>query len=453
MKKILVRLLLSLLCLTMLIPAYVSCKDNGDENQQPPVEMMTIIGGENQYVVVRPEKLTDEFQKAAAVAVNNALKAATGVNYKMTTDYKTNPVSDYEICIGNVSRNGEYYNVDTSTLADDEFIVKVEGTRIVIVGKTEYGTQMAAQWFIDTYLNVEAGSLSFLEIPKELNHVGKIVTGNLITVMTQNLLSGAAGKDYQNADYITVDYKQHTLEKRFPRFIKLLKQYQPDIVGLQECCAEWRSMMAGGALESAGYARVGATKHQKVSVLYNTNKLKLIETNSIWLSEDPENLSLTKEWGNPETEFLVERLAMYCVFEVIETGERFIHFNTHIEIPSNSIIQTKQTEVLVSYVDEIRAKFDNIPAVVTGDFNYNYKSEPFKVLLSTCLKNTKTESTFSSGAGSFNKFIGKTHHAEAIDQILATDNFDFRRYRVLYDTFDGNYVSDHYAVLAELAFK
>ena len=144
---------------------------------------------------------------------------------------------------------------------------------------------------------------------------------------------------------------------------------------------------------------------------------------------------------------------MYCVFEVIETGERFIHFNTHIEIPSNSIIQTKQTEVLVSYVDEIRAKFDNIPAVVTGDFNYNYKSEPFKVLLSTCLKNTKTESTFSSGAGSFSKFIGKTHHAEAIDQILATGNFDFRRYRVLYDTFDGNYVSDHYAVLAELAFK
>lgn len=452
MNKLIRNLLLALLCVASVMSCFVACKDNNGDTP-PEVEMMTVIGGENQYVVVRPDKLTDEFQKEAAIAVNNALKAATGVNYKMVTDYKTNPVSDYEICIGNVNRNGEYYTVDTSALADDEFIVKVCGTRIVILGKTEYGTQMAAEWFIDNYLTVEAGTLTELKIPANLDYVGKIVQGNMLKVMTQNLLSAAAEKDYQNADYMTVAYKDHTIQKRFPRFIKLLKQYQPDVVGLQECGAEWRSLMAGGALESAGYARIGATKHQKVSILYNTNKFKLIEHDSIWLTEDPQNLSITKEWGNAETDFLVERLAMYAVFEVIETGERFIHFNTHIETPSNNIIQKKQTEVLVKYIDEIRAKFDNIPAVVTGDFNYNYQSAAFEVLLSTCLKNTKFECTISSGAGSFNKFIGKEHHAQAIDQILATDNFDFRRYRVLYDTFDGCYVSDHYAVLTELAFK
>jgi hypothetical protein len=119
MKKILIRLLISVLCVTMLVPAYVSCKDNGGD-PQPEIEMLTVIGGENQYVVVRPDKLTDEFQKEAAIAVNNALKAATGVNYKMVTDYKTNPVSDYEICIGNVNRNGEYYNVVYAKLSEDD---------------------------------------------------------------------------------------------------------------------------------------------------------------------------------------------------------------------------------------------------------------------------------------------------------------------------------------------
>ena len=218
MKKTVKAILVSLLCLVMLFPAF-ACKDGGDDcGTNGEIEMMTVIGGENQYVVVRPDVLTDEFQKEAAVAVNNALKKATGVNYKMTTDYKTNPVSDYEICIGNVNRNGEYYNVDTSALADDEFIVRVCGTRIVILGKTEYGTQMAAQWFIETYLNVEEGTLKELKIPAKLDHVGKIVTGNLLKVMTQNLLSAAAGKEYDSANYITVDAKQHTLQKRFPRF-------------------------------------------------------------------------------------------------------------------------------------------------------------------------------------------------------------------------------------------
>ena len=180
-------------------------------------------------------------------------------------------------------------------------------------------------------------------------------------------------------------------------------------------------------------------------------------SNSIWLSEDPENLSLTKEWGNPETEFLVERLAMYCVFEVIETGERFIHFNTHIEIPSNSIIQTKQTEVLVSYVDEIRAKFDNIPAVVTGDFNTQ-----------GVVNKTLSYNTMIAGGFADSSRIAKEGEAKTTFTDMNSENsgiiFDYifvsselkdsvETYYVCPAKVDGQWVSDHNAIVGTIVIR
>ena len=417
---------------------------------------LTVVGGENAYVVVRPEMLSAVYEKEGAILINNALKAATGTNYKMTTDYKTNPVSNYEICVGELLNRD--YTVNTDELNYDEFLVTVCGTRIIIIGCTSLGTQKGAEWFVKEYLNVEEGSLKELKIPANLNYVGKFELSDQIRIMTQNLLATDteyAGyvKDPAWADRITVDLSQHTLAKRQPKILKLIETYAPDSLGVQECSSSWCKYFDNN-LASIGYERVGASKNQKIGIIYNTKTLKLIEKGSIYLSENPNSLKISKLWcseGNPEG--ITERLAMYCVFEVINTGERYIHFNTHIDTRKNDIIQEKQTEVIIDYVNDIVDKFDGLPAVLTGDFNYNTGSAEYRLLLDSGLLAAKKESTVSTGDGSFNKFIGSSYHSSPIDHIIGNDKFNYYEYHVIYDM-DGEYfLSDHYAVLADVAFK
>ncbi len=455
MKKI--KLICSVLLLLCMIFPLASCAVDpvdpsndtttvADAPELPPLDV--IVDGKSSFVIIRPDNNNLKTESNLAVKLNTAIKAATGSFINVSTDWEKGKVYDYELCIGELTRNGQYYNVDPSGLAEDQFIVKVSGNRVIMVGKTAYGTAEAVNWFISSYLAVTDGSLKTLSIPSSLEHIGSFEIPTTLRIMTQNLLSG--DDEYKNCT--TVDVSQHTLVKRQPRILSLIETYAPDSLGVQECSSPWRQYFSE-ALDNIGYARVGANKNQKIGIIYNTSTVKVIANGSFWLTEKPENLKLTVEWAEGKTN-LIERLAMYVVFEHIATGQRYIHFNAHVETAKNSIIQTKQTEVILEYIDKIREKYDGIPVVVTGDFNYTSDSAAYKTLMSTILCDTRDESATSSGNGSFNKFIGPNHHSKAIDQILASrDDLIFNNYKVIYDKFDGNYASDHYAVLADIEIK
>ena len=275
--------------------------------------------------------------------------------------------------------------------------------------------------------------------------------------MTQNLLATDTEyeenvKDPKWANLIKVDLSKHTLVARQPRVLDLFETYAPDAIGIQECSASWRNYFDKN-LSKIGYRRVGASKNQKIGIIYNTNTLKMIDSASFWLSEDPEKLKISSEWGKP-SDGLTERLGMYIIFEVIATGKRFIMFNTHIDTAKNNTVQSKQTQVLLDYIVKAQEKYPGLPVVMTGDFNYNMSSAHYKVLMSTTLGDTKKLSLKSEGGGSFNKFIGQSYATQPIDQIVATkDGFVFHAYKVLYDTVDGCFISDHYAVIADMEIK
>ena len=280
-----------------------------------------------------------------------------------------------------------------------------------------------------------------------------------IRIMSQNLLGSDTeypthAKNPKFADRIKVNLDEHTMEKRLPRVIKLIEKYAPDSLGVQECCTTWRKLFANGSLDSIGYVRLGATKHPKSSIIYNAKKLEVIESESIWLTEKPEELSLSVEWRESPDDPLIERLAMYAVFEIRESGERYIHVNTHIDLPRNSIIQPKQTELLLSYIEKIRRKHNGLPAVLTGDFNFNPTSPSYDIIKSSdVVRDTRSECNVSGCISSFNKFIGPDYAPLPIDYVFGTKDLVFRDQKVIYDTFDGNFVSDHYAVCADFTLN
>lgn len=418
-------------------------------------ELKLIVNGKPQYTILRPDKAAQN-EIDAAVAINAALKAICGSTTKIETDWERNGVIDNEICVGNVTRSGSYYELSADSLATNEFRVKVCGTRLVLLGNTAYGTMMAAEWFIDNYLTSD-DSLTELAIPAELDYTGSFEVPTSIRIMTQNLLATdteyeAIIKDPTYSSRIKISLAEHTVAKRTSRVLRLITTYQPDSLGVQECSAPWREYF-NSSLTSIGYGRIGADKNPKIGVIYNKSTLKPIANGSFWLTESPESLKISKEWSTG-SDGLTERLGMYVVFEVISTGERYIHFNTHLDTDKNSQIQSKQISVILEYIEKISAKYDGIPVVLTGDFNLNSDSSAYKSLISTTLGDAKKLCEKSSGGGSFNKFIGKDYASLPIDLLMATKTgFIFDEYKVIYDTFDGNFVSDHYAVVADLAIK
>lgn len=419
-------------------------------------ENLTLISdGKPLYTVIRPDnKSKNPLEVEAAVALSAAFHDACGRYIGITTDWTGNEISEYEICIGNLTRNGNVYTADVSDLERNQFSVKVYDNRIVFLAPTSFGTSKAVDWFISEYLSkVTDGSMKELKIPANLDYTGSFDLPSTITVMTQNLL--ATDEEYANfvagGLEISVKLEDNTIEKRQPRVLSLIEKYQPDSLGVQECSAPWRTYFDSN-LSKLGYKRIGASKNPKIGIIYNAKVLKPIFTGSFWLTEDPENLKISKEWGK-ESDGLTERLGMYVVFEVAATGERFAHFNTHLDTSKNNIIQTKQTEVLLNYIDKVTKEYGGIPAVLTGDFNYNMDSTAYGTLTGGSLGDTKSLAVISSrGNGSFNKFKGPEYSNKPIDQIMTTsDGTVVESYEVIYDRFDGNnFASDHYAVLAKL---
>lgn len=458
------RLITVILLLTLCMPMLLACEQqsdvppsdtSGSDDSGAGAGLKLIVDGVPQYTIVRPDVATQS-EINAAVAVNSAIKALCGSTATIDTDWERNGVVDNEICVGAVTRSGSYYELSADSIAVNEFRVCVCGTRIVLLGNTAYGTTMAAEWFIENYLTAN-DTVTELTIPANLDYTGSFEVPSNIRIMTQNLL--ATDTEYENiikdpaySSRIKISLEDHTVAKRTARVLKLITTYQPDSLGVQECSAPWREYF-NTALSSVGYGRIGANKNQKMGIIYNRSTLKPIANGSFWLTEAPESLKISKEWSTGN-DGLTERLGMYVVFEVIATGERYIHFNTHIDTNKNSIIQSKQVGVILEYIEKISAEYDGIPVVLTGDFNFSSESSAYKTLLSSGLGDTKKLCDSSSGGGSFNKFIGKDYASLPIDQIVATKTgFIFNEYKVIYDTFDGRFASDHYAVLADIAIK
>lgn len=453
------RLVTIILMLALCMPLLLACEQQqqqqNDDDDNVSAELKLIVDGVPQYTILRPDVATQS-EINAAVAVNNAIKALCGSTANIETDWERNGVVDNEICVGAVTRSGSYYELSTDSIAVNEFRVKVCGTRIVLLGNTSYGTVMAAEWFIENYLTAN-DTVTELAIPAELDYTGSFEVPSSIRIMTQNLLATddeyeGIIKDPAYSSRIKISLADHTVAKRTARVLKLITTYQPDSLGVQECSAPWREYF-NTALSSIGYSRIGADKNPKIGIIYNCSTLKPIANGSFWLTEAPESLKISKEWSTGN-DGITERLGMYVVFEVIATGERYIHFNTHIDTNKNSMIQSKQVGVILEYIEKISAEYDGIPVVLTGDFNFNSESSAYKTLLSTTLGDTKKLCDISSGGGSFNKFIGRDYASLPIDQIVATKSgFIFDEYKVIYDTFDGRFASDHYAVLADIAIK
>ena len=138
---------LFLICL-VLAAAILFAGCGGDEGKEKGVELQIMTGGVTPYTIVRSD-LSSEAVAKTAISVRKMLEAC-GAEPGITTDWEKNPVSEFEIVIGDTTRSAEA-GIDVRALGPDGYIIKPVGTRLFLIGGSDAATQAAADAFLTEF--------------------------------------------------------------------------------------------------------------------------------------------------------------------------------------------------------------------------------------------------------------------------------------------------------------
>lgn len=200
-----------------------------------------------------------------------------------------------------------------------------------------------------------------------------------------------------------------------------------------------------------GYAEVGVGREDGAGagefnpVFYRTDRFELLDWGTFWLGETPEKAG-SKGWDGA-----CERLATWTVLRD-RAGREIFFINTHLD-HVGEVARREGVTLLLRRIDSLCG---GRPVVLTGDFNAEPESEVItRVVGSGRLRHTREAAAERSGtAWSFSDF-GQIPEGERqlIDYVFVDGGFDVRSYRVLPDTLDGGFLSDHAPVLVKLQYN
>ena len=233
--------------------------------------------------------------------------------------------------------------------------------------------------------------------------------------------------------------------------IKTIETAHPDVLGVQECVAEQADYLRA-QLPEYGFRGVGRGDGQRQSefapVLWRRDKFKEIDHGYFWLSETPE-VPGSRSWGAWST-----RMCTWVKLQPLDGSPAFAVFNAHYEPISG---RARENSARLMH-QRIMSLASGMGVIVTGDFNADAGTAPYKLLLAGeqvgapqllfdafRLANPKVR----GDEGTRHDFSGK-RGGDRIDWILANTAFTpvsatINRTRSLM-----GYPSDHFPVLAVL---
>ena len=225
---------------------------------------------------------------------------------------------------------------------------------------------------------------------------------------------------------------------------QLIADYLPDSVGVQECDGTWYLSLKTYLSDSYGIVGVGRLSGVKLigeasAILYRKDKYKVVDSDTFWLSETPDKVS--KGWDANHN-----RICTWAILENKETGERYAHVNTHLDHIGPQARINGLTLVL-----EKAQSFD-MPTVVTGDFNFPKDDALYSEFANAGFTDTQDVAA--------DTMYGKTYHGYnggeeglPIDYIMINSRItDVKSYKIIRDTVDGQYISDHYPIYSDMMF-
>lgn len=268
-----------------------------------------------------------------------------------------------------------------------------------------------------------------------------------LRVVTQNVLTDLLADDEVN-----------NFSLRAPRLVQVLKSYQADSIGLQECRPEWMAYLSDHLTDYA-YVGVGrengttdASSGEACPIFYRKDKFDLLDSGTFWLSESPDIPSYG--WGAD-----YKRVCTYAVLKNKTTGEKYLHVNTHLDF--SDAPQMGGMQLILDKIAELRKTYPDIPVVATADWNMSQAAKAYSLMVNDPVTDmedalfcTPEDKIYNEG-GTLCGLTGTYNYKNdsPIDHVfVSADAFDPQTYQVMHDVVDGHRVSDHYGICVELNY-
>lgn len=223
--------------------------------------------------------------------------------------------------------------------------------------------------------------------------------------------------------------------------VSLVHEEKPDIFGIQEGLPHQVSFLSQQleGYSMIGEGRDGGNNGEYSAIYYKKNKLKLLESETFWLSETPKKPSVG--W-----DAALNRIVTYGVFSTVNSNTKIVVYNTHFDHMGKQARENSAKLIL----HHIKVNnFSKEQLVVMGDLNAVPKEAPIK-LLSNHLEDAFTSTPVKNPIGTFNAFNIQSKLVRRIDYVF-TKNIDVIEHRHVQKKLpNGLWPSDHLPVLISI---
>ncbi len=248
-----------------------------------------------------------------------------------------------------------------------------------------------------------------------------------------------------NIRYGTANDGDNSWSNRRQILFNVIRDFNPDILGMQEVL----KFQLDELLEEMPYYSYcgvgrddGRTEGEYSPILFSKDRYILDSTETFWFSDTPD-IPGSKNWGNNIT-----RICTWAKLFDKFAGKTFYFMNVHLDhqVPESRIKSAK------ALVDKIKSFNDNLPVVLTGDFNTGEDEQTIKIIKEYGLIDSyRILNKRSNAEGTFNSFIGEDNK-DKIDFIFVSEHFSVKNSTIIKTNKNGRYPSDHFPVTAVVEF-
>lgn len=219
----------------------------------------------------------------------------------------------------------------------------------------------------------------------------------------------------------------------------------PDVVGMQEVLHNQLNDLTS-TLEDYAYVGVGRedgkTKGEYSPVFYRKSALNLLESDTFWLSETPEQISVGWDAAH-------ERICTFARFEHRQTKKQLWVFNTHFD-HVGVMARVEAANLILKKIKQLNP--EGLPTIVTGDFNLTPETQPIQIFQAAfqdvLLELPKSDFTY----GTFTGFDTENNAERRIDYIFQKGFTVKKAAQLWIKTPEGRWASDHHPVYLACSF-
>ncbi|WP_310599354.1 endonuclease/exonuclease/phosphatase family protein [Desulfobulbus sp.] len=228
-----------------------------------------------------------------------------------------------------------------------------------------------------------------------------------------------------------------------------IRAFGPDLLGLQECRDDEQAAFVRQGLPDLHFYGVhrqgpGDTALEMAPLLFRPAAFTLLDSGCFWLSETPE-VPGSMSWDSAYA-----RTVSWARLACRTTGRELTYVNTHLDYEPEAVVN--HARCLRHWLDRIES---GMPLIVTGDFNADKDSEPYRLLTGDHGLNDafrlahpppgQDEVTYHA--------YGQEEERTSIDWILISDHFRVMEAQIDRSREGRLFPSDHYPVTAVLDWR